>query len=773
VDEGASVKTLSRSFAGGEITPELYGRLDLNKRQTGLARAYNVDILPHGPAARRPGFEYVLECKDSLNDVRLFPFEFSVDQSLVIEAGHLYFRFHTPAGTVLEASKALAGVTLATPAVFNVAGHGWSAGDWVFIANMLGLTTLNGTFYKVGTVVDADNIQLTRLDGTVISTLSLPAYTGSGTLSRVYTLTTPYPGDTVNTALFGIHYTQSNDVFTIVHPTYAARELKRLGAANWTLTTISFAPGVPAPTGVTATATVAVATNLTNQKYVATAIGADGISESLASTSSTCTNNLTLAGNFNTITWSAVGDATYYRTYKLRGGTYGYIGRTTTLSIIDDNIEADTTLVPPEDLIALNTAVDEYPSAVTYHEQRRWFAGTNKKPGGIWATRNGTGSNLTSSIPSQDADGLAFSVAARQQNRVRHLVSLADMAVLTNSSEFRIFADNAPAITPTTLTTKTSGYAGANDVQPCVTSGSVLFVQGQGSFVRELAYGGAESNYNYRTIDLSVMAPHLFTGFTLLDLAYSRAPDQRLWAVRSDGVLLGMTYLPEQQVYAWHQHQTDGLFKSVAVIGYNNNDILYAVVQRVVNGRTVKYVERRRQRVYAALADAFFVDSGLTYSGPAAATVSNLWHLEGKTVQVLAAGAVETPKVVVGGQVSIPVAATPISVGLASRAQVQLLPLALEGAEAAGQGTQKNVNSVSLRVRGSSVIKAGPSFDRLRQYDDRDVLDGYDAAPAPVDGEIDFTIDGEWGPDGTVCIEQDLPLPLNLVSVTLDVETGD
>lgn len=767
------MKTLARSFAGGEITPELYGRLDLNKRQTGLALALNMEVLPHGPAARRPGFEYVLQCRDSTRDVRIMPFEFSVDQALILEFGHLYLRFHTPAGTVLESSAPIVGITQAAVGVFNVPAHGYATADWVYLSAIGGMTDLNGGFYIVN-VVDADNVTLARLDGTPLSTLALPAYTGAGRIARVYTLATTYDGAVTSSVLFEVHYTQSNDVFTLTHPGVPAQELRRLGAASWTLTPISFAPTVPAPTGLTATATVAVATNLTTQNYVVLAVGADGVSESVISTSANCINNLTLAGNYNTLAWVASAGAVRYKVFKQKGGSWGYIGQTADLTMIDDNITADASTTPPDYDTTLNSGLGNYPAAVAYHEQRRWFAGTNNKPQGIWATRNGTEANLSASSPLQDADALTFKVNSRQQNRVRHMLALSDLAVFTNAAEWRIFADNAPAITYATLATKPTGYSGASNVQPVATGGSLLYVQAQGSFVRELSYGGAESNYNYRTIDLSVMAPHLFEQHTVVDIAYTRAPDQRLWAVRSDGQLLGMTYLPEQQVYAWHQHNAGagGKVKSVAAIVANNQDMLYVVVERTIAGRVTKYIERRRQRVYGGDANAFFVDSGLTYNGAPTQTIGNLWHLNGMDVDILADGGVEARQRVVNGKITLSASASVVSVGLPNVARLKTLPLAMEAVEAGGQGIEKNINEVVLRVCGSNAVKAGASFENMRSYPAREVSDDYDNPPAQKTGEVRITIDGGWSPEGSVCVEQDLPLPLTVASLVLDVEPG-
>lgn len=814
-----SAKYLLRSFAGGEITPELAGRLDLVKYQTGLSLARNFITLPHGPATRRPGFEFIRAAGDSTKAVRLIPFTFSADQTAVLEFGHQYVRFHIGAATLLSP----------TPAGW-VTTTAYAVGD---------LVLQSGTKYYCTTA---------HTSGTFATDLgagkwyALPA-TGEYEI--------PSPFDEAD--LFDIHYTQSADVVTLTHPSYATRELKRLGATTWTLTTLSFAAPTNAPTTVAVTATVAEDKNKTTQKYVVTTVGADGVTESLPSEPKAVSNNLTLAGNYNTITWSAVGGNTRYNVYKLRGGIYGYIGQarpntgavtrtistidrpgagvktvtvTTTaahgfanedlvliedtgvttldgawvitvtgsttftyesvtdstdsaatgtasipeLSIIDDNVLPDTTQSPPEDIIALNAGTDDYPAATTYHEQRRWFAGTNDKPQVLWATRTGTETNLTSSIPARDADGLEVRIASGQYNKIRHLIALSDLIAFTAGGEFRIYSDNAPAITPTSITIKPQGYAGASNVQPVVTTGSILYVQAQGSRLRELSYSW-EANA-YRTVDASIMAPHRFNGYVIRDLAYGRAPDSIAWAVRDDGVLLGMTYVPDQQVYGWHAHDTDGTFESVCVVPENNEDVLYTVVKRNVNGSDLRYIERLRTRIFTAQEDAFFVDSGLTYDGAPATTISGLGHLEGKEVAILADGAVHPRRTVTSGAITLDYAASKIHIGLPMTSDLRTLPLALESSQAAGQGTVKNVNKVHLRVAQSSVIQAGPAFDRLREYPARAIADPYGSPPALRDGELTLSIDPSWNQDAAVCVRQDLPLPLTVLSMTLEIQAG-
>jgi hypothetical protein len=97
----ANPRSLARSFAGGEVTPEFWGRIDDVKYQTGLATCRNFIVKPHGPVENRPGFAFVRAVKDSTKKTRIIPFVFAIDQSVVIELGAGYFRFHTKGATIV------------------------------------------------------------------------------------------------------------------------------------------------------------------------------------------------------------------------------------------------------------------------------------------------------------------------------------------------------------------------------------------------------------------------------------------------------------------------------------------------------------------------------------------------------------------------------------------------------------------------------------------------------------------------------------------------
>lgn len=681
-----NVRTQQRSFGGGEVTPEFFGRIDDAKYQTGAALVRNFLILPHGPAANRPGFAYVRAVKDSSKKTRLIEFEYSTTQTFAVELGAGYFRFHTQGGTLMNGESP-------------------------------------------------------------------------------YEIANPY----AEADLFDIHYVQSADVLTLVHPNYAPRELRRLGALNWQLTTISFVPTMTAPTGVTATATQATSpSNLTTQRYKVTTIGEDGLDQSLASASAECTNNLNQTGAYNTISWTAVAGAKRYNVYKQSNGLYGYMGQTDGTSFTDDNITADIATTPPEQFNPFSGA-GNYPGAASYFEQRRCFAGTINKPQNIWMTRPGTESNLSYSLPTREDDSINFRVAAREANTIRHIVPLSNMVLLTSSAEWRVTSLNSDAITPSTISVRPQSYIGASNVQPLIVNNNLIYSAARGGHVRELAYNWQANGYI--TGDISLRAPHLFDGLEIRDAAYAKSPQPICWFVSSNGKLLGLTYVPEHQVGAWHHHDTDGEFESVCAVSEGAEDAVYAIVRRTINGQSVRYVERMGSRLFSDPADAFFVDCGATYDGAPNDTISGLSFLEGKTVNILADGAVHPQRVVTGGSITLDVEASKVQIGLPIEADLNTLPLAMQIDSGFGQGRYKNINKVWIRVHESSGIFVGPTADKLTEAKQR-TTEPWGSPPALKSEEIPVMLTPSWADSGQVFIRQSDPLPLTIVSLTMEVAIG-
>jgi hypothetical protein len=385
-------------------------------------------------------------------------------------------------------------------------------------------------------------------------------------------------------------------------------------------------------------------------------------------------------------------------------------------------------------------------------------------------TKSGTESNMSYSLPTRDDDRISFSVAAREANTVRHIVPLSQLLLLTSSAEWRVTSLNSDAITPTTISVRPQSYIGASNVQPVIINNTLIYASARGGHARELAYNWQANGF--LTGDLSLRSTHLFENFEIVDMAFAKAPGPIVWFVSSSGDLLGLTYVPEQQIGAWHRHTTDGVFESCAVVAEGEDDVLYCVVRREINGQTRRYIERMTPRHFERPEDAFFVDSGLSYQGTPVSSLSGLAHLEGKTVAILADGAVHPQRIVVDGTVTLDHPASVVHIGLPITAELQTLPMALalkDGSYA--QGRVKNVSRVWLRVYRSSGIFVGPSLDALTEPKPR-TTEPYGSPPRLKTEEIPVDIPPDWTDGGQVFIRQSDPLPLTVVALTVDVSLG-
>lgn len=767
------MRTFSRAFTGGELTSEFFGQIGDAKYQTGLALCRNFRVLPHGPVQNRAGFEFVREVKDSTKRTRLMPFTYSTTQTMVLEVGEGYFRFHTNAATLLSGSVPyevantylqadLFGIKYVQSADVFTMVHpvyppaelrrgGALAWTWTNISfattlaspgSVTALATLGGTpgtpsthTYAVTTV--ASN----NIDESLISAKSLQV----AAQATITAITQANPGViTTGTTAHKLVVGDPVDVSGVLGMTGINLSGLTVNSVPSTTTLTLSNAGVPVDT---------------------TAMGAYTSSGSIFLRG--VKNNLFDTGASNAISWTATTGALRYNVYKYSNGLWGYLGQASGTTFVDNNITPDISKTPPE---ANNpfAAAGDYPGAVTYFDQRRCFAGTTNKPQNMWMTRSGTESNMTYSIPTRDADSIAFRVVAREANTVRHLVPLANLLALTSSAEWRITSNNTDSLTPTSIAVKPQSYVGANDAQPVVVNNNVVYASARGGHVRELAYQYTAGGY--LTGDLSLRAPHLFDQLDIVDIAFSKAPYPMVWMVSSNGKLLGLTYVPEQQIGAWHQHDTDGLFESVCVVAEGTEDVLYAIVNRTIGGVQKRYVERMRPRSFASPSDSFFVDAGLTYAGAPATVITGLAHLEGKTVNILADAAVHRQLVVTGGTITLDNAASKVQVGLPITADLQTLPLAVQ-MEGFGQGKKKNVNKVFLRVKDSSGIKTGPDFNSLTEAKIR-TTEPYGSPPSLQTREIEVVNRAAWADSGQVCVRQSDPLPLTVIDMTLDVAMG-
>jgi len=827
-------KKTYKAFSAGELSPDMYGRYDVDKHGTGCMILKNWVIMAQGGVYKRPGTRFKAQGGIETEAIRLIPFEFSTIQAYVLEFGDEYMRVYRDGELVLESNQNITAISQASPAEVTIAAHGYSTGDEVFLSGISGMTELNGRQFKI-TVTGPDTFTLNGINST-----NYTAYTSGGTSARVYEIATPYSADDLET----LYYAQTADVMTLCHKDYAPRELTRTGHTAWSISQITFAPGVSEPAGMAAAATTGSGSVL--YKYRVTAVIEQNYEESLAGYEATknitgatqanpcqltivghgyttgdqikveavggmtelngltftvtntgantltldgvnsssytaytsggtakrnhtqVTNNLSTAGNENTISWTAVAGAIKYNIYKDKSGVYGYVGSSETTSFIDDNIDPDVTDTPPRAGNPFGEdGSNDCPAVVAFQQQRRVFANTTNKPDTIWMSRAGAYNNMTTSLPNKSDDAITFAIASGQVNSIRHLLSFRQLLAMTTGQEWNIGSEGV--LTPTTVDAVPETNYGSAEVKPLTIGNTAIFAARYGKRVRDYTYTFESDGYDGN--DLSVLSRHLLKNKEIKEWAFAQEPDDVIWAVMSDGTLCTLTYLREHRVWGWARHETDGFVESVAVIPNETlrRDVVHFVVRRTINGQTRRYIETLEEYVDDPMEDAYFLDCGLTRTGSATDTVGGLWHLEGESVRPYADGNVLANVTVTNGEITLDSEYSTISIGLPYEFELQ--PMATEsdqGEEGSTKGTPKRILSIYLEVyRTRGLFSAQAKGDTLNEippaFQDADMSNSIE----PYTGTLDVVVGPNWD-GGYVApyIFDNYPVPAKILTIT-------
>ena len=211
---------------------------------------------------------------------------------------------------------------------------------------------------------------------------------------------------------------------------------------------------------------------------------------------------------------------------------------------------------------SLNASSDNYPSVVTFFEQRLVFAATNNNPQTLFFSKNGDYTNFTVGTNADDA--LSYTIASNTVNEIRWMSATRVLTIGTSGGEYVLTTDSNGPITPTsTLIRKYSNYGSAK-VAPVQVADVTLFLQRNQRKVREFRYVGDVDESGYSAPDMTILSEHITDG-GITEFAYQQEPDSIVWCLRSDGTLLGMTYRREEQVVAWHKHVIGGYFGSPTI----------------------------------------------------------------------------------------------------------------------------------------------------------------------------------------------------------------
>lgn len=722
---------IQSSFNAGQISPRLEGRTDIDKYRSGCKTLENYIPLVGGAAMKRSGTRFVREVKDSSAKTRLIPFQFNTEQSYILEFGNLYIRFYTLSGILLDSGSPYEIVTPYTTA-------------------------------------DIDNIQ----------------------------------------------FTQSADVMYLAHMSHAPRKLSRLAATSWTLTEIDFVwppfqqenistttVYVGADTGTTtATASASIFTSdmvgghLKLREIIASVNDewATGVAITTGDVRYYDGNVYVAASTANTGTRPPVHDSGTVSdggvdwTFQNDGKGYAKITGYTSATVVSIEVPADIKL--PKSVVGSGNATtrwslgkwaDEYgyPKSVNFFEDRLLWAANTAFPQNLWGSKSGDYENHKSGT--NDDDAIDYTINSDQVNVIQWISPGKVLVIGTAGGEFVMSASSREeAVTPTNVRIVRQTNYGSKEIAPVRIGSTVLFVQRSGEKLREYVYQFDTDSYD--APDLTILAENITYG-GISQMSYQQEPNRLLWLVRSDGALVCMSYERPENVIAWHDHPVGGggTVESIASIPHpdGDSDQLWMIVNRTINSSTKRYVEilQKDWRSSDTASSAFFVDSGLSYSGASTTTISGLDHLEGETVSVLADGATHPDKVVASGSITLDRSASVAQVGLSYNATLQTMRMDYGAADGTSQGKTKRLTNISFMLYQTGPgLHFGPS---LTDLDELHFRDSNMAMDSPVD-----IFDGIKGPlpwpggyeqDAYVFIRHQLPLPCTILAIMPQMVTQD
>lgn len=407
-----------------------------------------------------------------------------------------------------------------------------------------------------------------------------------------------------------------------------------------------------------------------------------------------------------------------------------------------------------------------YPVCTKFFEDRLVFGGNKTYGQTFWMSKSGDYFNFATSVPSQDTDAVTGTLNGGQINGIKAMIAFEDLIMLTAGGEHKVTGNNK-AISPSNMLSKAQEYRGINDVEPVTVGSRIIYIQQQGSIVRDLAYTYDADKYTGD--DINILAGHLFERHKLVSMAYQQTPNSIVWCVRDDGLLLGLTYLKEQDVIAWHQHQTmGGSFYDVASISGDNEDELWCVVERDGQYMLEKLAERD---LSDKVEDQFFVDCGKQFEvAEGISNLTGLEHLEGKMVAILADGFVLPQQKVVGGNVALGHSYQKIVVGIPIEAELKTLPLELQTHSGTTISQRKRVSKLTLMFKDSSGGHFGLYEDKLDEIKWRST-EAYGEPIKLFSGKQEIIMpSASYEKTVQIIAKQTDPLPMTILSIVPEIE---
>ena len=446
-----------------------------------------------------------------------------------------------------------------------------------------------------------------------------------------------------------------------------------------------------------------------------------------------------------------------------------------------------------------------FPRAVTFHEQRLWWAGSLGDPQKVWSSRTAkfndyapTGTEGEDIALSGLTPIFGFTAAVLDTNAITHEIGAAKENVIVWMAAERALilgtsnacfqggpAVASGAISPDNFGVKRAGSHGAAAIVPVIVDDRVVYISDTQQKLFSLGYSFQSDNYLAE--DLTLLAEHIGLG-DIKAVDFAHEPNSTVWCVRGDGVLVALSVVRNQEIAGWSRHVVGGTgvaVESVAVISSpigdvsnvgranRNHDQVWLSVKRTVGGVTERWVEFIEDSFDSndVIENGFFVDGGATYNGALTNTPGPFTHLKGETVDVLADGRQFIALVVdaTTGLITLPddVTAAKVHAGYTMTSNFQSLRLPIDSQEGTAEINMGRIDHLILRLDQSLGGRYGPDADNLTRLGRRLIPPStlMDELPALFSDDIEVDFDGGWDTKAQFYIRQDEPLPFSLLAV--------
>lgn len=742
------------SFNGGELSPLLDGRVDLDRYGAGLASCENFIPLPQGGLRNRTGTKFVAEIKDSATGACLLPFMYSSDpgQSFILEAGTNYFRFFKNHAAVESA-----------PSVPFEEGHDYTVSEIPALAY----------------VQSADVMYLAH-NAHTLATLSRTSDT-----NWTYGSISPVTGPFLDEDTSGITLTASGVTGSVTLTASSAYFVDTAAAGHIGSLFLLWASDIdvsalqPWEPDVTYAAGDRVYYN--GRIYLL----ADGDGNNSGTVPPTHEEGSRWDGKEGTnVQWAF--ESSFYGIAVVTAFTSSTIVTATVLQRLPVSLATKACTRWAEG--AWN-GLRKWPGALCFYQDRLVAAGSFYQPDTIWTSAVGDYLNFgprdSSGLVAADL-ALTVTVSSQQVNKVLWMrPDGGGILCGTVGNEFLIApATNGEGLSQSNIRAIPQTAYGSASIQPVQVGGATLYVQRSKRKAREAIYDFSSDRYSGR--DLTILSEHITAAGGIKQMAYAQEPHNIIWMCLGDGGLIGLTYDRENEITGWHRHTLGGAgdaqgnppyVESVSVIPSPDatQDELWLIVRRYIDGQTVRYVEYldMSRGMDGDVEDSYFVDCGITYDGAATDTITGLDHLEGETVQVVANGTAHPDCVVASGSITLNGEYSLVHAGLFADAAVTTMKIEAGSANGTAQGKRKRIERVIARVYNSIGGKAGSPDGNLDGLLKRDSASPMSAAVLPYSGDTVLTWPYGHETAGQIKIVQDQPLPFNLLALFPDVNTKD